>query len=508
MFLPIILDFENNGLKFMLLKYLRFFTECYKNSWPIITHEEFENYEVNFPNRNEYKEEMIKKYGYTLYKKRERKRVNQYFIPSTFYKQLEIEKGSKLEASTYLLNNRSLELEKILESYIAEISKKDTSIIEGILYFAACPLSLKIVAQKYNIEMIAYETGPIRTPHYRCTTSYFCKEGLYTTHEIENRFHNFKKILEEGRKVPLFKREELLALFLDDKHLKYISRIDKTPLYEVGVAGGCALVVPYFAQSKYMDHELVDDILELYNPSDIIFRLHPGDMYTASYRLQRYEVGTDPFSFLLSSKRIAAVGSNLLFEAMLWKRIPCSKTNVMPATFFCQKSYASNVEHVDTELFVNFFLFSFLVPEELSMDSEYLKWRLSNPTEAEIYLSHLDYYLKKFELSNQWVELEFDARINIIKSYRNICIMDDLAFENSIIFNNSKKNDDIIENENRKNSNDDITEEDYQMLNNIYINLQQEYIDTSEYLNAVLNSTAWKMTLPLRKFMDTIRKKR
>ena len=56
MFLPIMLDFENNGLKFMLLKYLRFFDYCMQNDWAIITHEEFEKYEINFPNRNEYKD--------------------------------------------------------------------------------------------------------------------------------------------------------------------------------------------------------------------------------------------------------------------------------------------------------------------------------------------------------------------------------------------------------------------------------------------------------------------
>lgn len=385
MFLPIILDFENNGLKFMLLKYLRFLDFCMEKNWAIITHEAFDKYELYFPNRNEYTPQMMQQYGYSLHSIEERSQLPQYFVPTVYYEKLELQKGSKLESALYLLNERDEELESIIDGFLQDILS-NVETIEAILYFAACPLSLKILAEKYKIPMIAYETGPIRMPNYRCTTSYFCFNGLYDTNEITKRYQNFKNELTTAN-IPLFSREELLTMFLSYENLSYSSLIDKIPKYEIGIAGGCALVVPYFALNKYMDHELIDDIFDIYQPKDIIVRLHPGDMYTATYRLARYDTSKSPFGFLINSKRIAAVGSNLLFEAMLWKRIPCSRTKVMPASILCNADYTNDTEAEDVETFVNFFIFSFLVPNELAQNEDYIHFRLTTPSETEIFIN-------------------------------------------------------------------------------------------------------------------------
>ena len=72
MLIPIILDIENYGPKFMLLKYLCFLDKAFQNGWPIVTHEEFDKYELNFPGRNEYKKEMMIKYNYSLHSYEER----------------------------------------------------------------------------------------------------------------------------------------------------------------------------------------------------------------------------------------------------------------------------------------------------------------------------------------------------------------------------------------------------------------------------------------------------
>ena len=481
MFVPIVLDFENNGLKFLLLKYLRFLHHCIENNWLIITHAEFEKYELNFPNRNEYSQKMMKDYEYSLYSKEERASVKQYFISSEYFEKLEKKAGSKLESALYLLNNNDSELEDILDTFVADIYASGEK-IEGFLYFAACPLSVKKIAQKNNIPLIAYETGPIRMSNYRCKTSYFCNEGLYTTNEVENRFEKFKKELKTNDSIPIFTRREILALFLSDNNLKYLSLIDKTPEYEIGVAGGCALVVPYFAIDKYMDHELVDDVLDIYKPQDIFFRLHPGDMYKSTYRLHHYDITPNPFVFLLNSKRIAAVGSNLLFEAMLWERIPCCKTSVMPATFMCEKNYKANTVSEDMELFVNFYVFSFLVPYELACNEAYMKWRLSQPSETEIYMQNIMYYMDKFELSEEWLNLKSEERFNMLKLYRNYAPMKKHELKEEMVLAYPQNV------EERKNE-----------------ELEQRYNETKEHLDAVLNSTSWKLTFPIRKIVLFLR---
>lgn len=475
MFLPIVIDFENNGLKFMLLKYLRFFDLCKRNNWAMITHEEFEKYEINFPNRNEYQESMIKQYGYSLYSVEDRQEVKQYFIKKTFFEKLHKLYGSELECALHLLNESNVELKEIITSIIQELYSQGEK-IEAILYFAACPLSVKEAASEYNIPMFAYETGPIRSPNYRCTTSYFCSKGLYNTEEIRKRFENFKESMAE---LPIFNREELLTMFISHENMGYISLIDRTPRYEIGIAGGCALVVPYFAITKYMDHELVDDVLDIYNPKDIFVRLHPGDMYKATYRFAHYDVTPTPFPFLIHSKRIAAVGSNMLFEAMLWKRIPCSMANVMPANIMCNQDYITMEEKEDVEEFVNFFLFSFLSPFDLAYEEDYLRWRLSNPSEKEIYIYHLKYYMKKFGLTEEWLKLDSATRLKLLKLYRNyIPFSEDELSEKTIIADTAISS---------------------------YKDLLTKYTDTKMYLDNILNSTSWKITYPLRKFLDILK---
>ncbi len=491
MFLPIVLDFENNGLKFMLLKYLRFFDLCRRNNWAIITHEEFEKYEINFPNRNEYKENMIKLYGYSLYSVEERQEVKQYFVKKEFYEKLHKEYGSELECALHLLNDSNEELKGIITNVIQDLRSQGEN-IEGILYFAACPVSVKEVASEYNIPLVAYETGPIRSPNYRCTTSYFCNEGLYNTGEIRQRFENFKEVMTE---LPTFSREEILTMFLNYENLGYVSLIDKTPKYEIGIAGGCALVVPYFAITKYMDHELIDDVLDIYNPKDIFVRLHPGDMYKATYRLPYYDVTPTPFPFLINSKRVAAVGSNLLFEAMLWKRIPCSMANVMPSNIMCNQDYISVKEKDDVEEFVNFFVFSFLVPFDLAYEEEYLRWRLSNPSEKEIYMFHLEYYMKKFGLTEEWLKQDSATRLTLLKLYRDFMpFSEEELKEKTIIANTALP---------PCGESKEASKEHVQVVQSQ--ELLRQYTETKAYLDNVLNSTSWKITYPLRKLLDILK---
>ena len=489
MFVPVILEFENNGLKFMLLKYLRFLDLCMKNGWPIITHEEFDKYEINFPNRNEYNKEMVNRYGYSLYSYEERKKVHHYFLPSGYYKEIEQQKGSGLERAIYLINEQDDKLENKFKEFLEDILIKEGN-IEAVLYFASCPLSLKNICREMEIPMIAYETGPIRKSNYRCDTSYFCRNGLYDVSEIEKRWNAFYAISMENNKIQTFSREEILCMFLDKNSLGYLSQINRSPQYEAGIAGGHTLVVPYFAINKYMDHELIDEVFEIYDYSKVEVRLHPGDVYTASYRLSKVDKAESPFVFLINAKRICAVGSNMLFEAMMWKRIACSKVKVMPASIFCSTNYGEKHEKNNIELFVNFFIFSFLTPMELACDEEYIRWRLTNPTEDEIYNFNLNYYLKKFGLNIRWLSLDSNKRIEFLKMHRGFHPMTDDEFEKKLLI--------AMKGNNHSEENDDTCLED----ENYYL----KYIETKEWLENVLNSSSWKITEPIRFIFDKMRR--
>lgn len=484
MYVPVILDFENYGSKFMLLKYLRFFDVCYQNEWPIITHEEFEKYELNFPGRNEYTKMMMNKYHYELYTYEERQSVHQFFIPQSFYKNLERDKGSKLDMSVSLLNEENETLECLLQQYFDEI-EKNIGHIDGVLYFAACPLSLKKLCERRQIKMVAYETGPIRQDNYRCDLSYFCREGVYNTHEIEERYNKFCTEVVNYANYTELTREEILCMFLSHNNLGFLSQIDRIPKYEIGVAGSCALVVPFFAQNKYMDNEMINDVFEQYHYGEVLVRLHPYDLYTATYRMSKVDKSDSIFPFILQSKRVAAVGSNVLFEAMLWKKIACSKTKVMPSNLMCSDNYTEEKEQEDIVSFINFFIFSFLVPMELAYDEEYIQWRLSDPSELEIYLYHRNYYVNKFGLKEQWLTLDSGKRLEILKAYRNYKPMSEEEFLSRINVVMLNQNNNEWENK--------------------YKDLEQKYDETTVWLNAMLNSNMWKITKPLRVLLDFLK---
>lgn len=501
MVLPIILDIENYGPKFMLLKYLCFLDKAYQNGWSIVTHEEFDKYELNFPGRNEYKSEMMSKYGYSLYSYEERKKVKHYFVPAQFYKDLEKEKGSKLEAMISLLNEENIRFEKIMREILTKVLNTGET-IDAVLYYAACPYSLKKLCKELGIPMIAYETGPIRRDNYRCDLSYFCKEGVYNTKEIEERYTRFQSEYSENSDIPIFSREEILCMFLHYKNLGYVSQIDRIPKYEIGIAGSCALVVPFFAQNKYMDNELINDVFAAYNYkyNQVLIRFHPFDIYMATYRLGKVDGSTSPFPFLIQSKRIAAVASNVLLEAMLWKRIPCSRTQNMPANLKCYNDYLADKEFEDVELFVNYFIFGFMVPMELAYDKQYIAWRLTNPSEKEIYLYNLKFYLDKFGINNDWLFLDKEIRLTMLKMYRDYHAMTSEELESKLVFKNMQR---VDVNENMQKA--DNTVQNYTQLLKDYQKLKTEYGITKERLDNVLNSTSWKIGQPIRIILDKVK---
>lgn len=468
MILSMVLDFENNGLQFMLLKYLRFFDLCKKNNWVMISHEEFDMYEMNFPNRNEYKRFMKDRFHYETYTYEERKEVETYYLSKELFSKLTKEYGSQLGMQMHLLNERNTLLEEELFPILDQISRNEK--IDAVLCFAAAPQSVKEYVAKKNIPIIFFERGPIRESGYNIDTSYFSFNDFYGIEEIEYRYNKFIQEQKTEQRTML-SRKEILLMFLSDDNVKYVNAIDANPNYEIGVAGGVTLVVPYFAKNMYMDHELINDVIEQYDYqyNKILFRLHPGDVYTSTYRLNKTEKSSSPIPFIVNSKRIAAVGSNVLFEAMLWKRIAVSMTEVMPATLFASKDYKEEVEKEGTNAFVNFFVFCFLVPEELAYDEKYIIWRLSKPSENEIFDFHLNYYKEHFGLNDELFLEECDERLNILKAYRDV---DDEMILPKLDLQSARL--------------DKATYEEYEML--------------KQWNKNILNSTSWKLT----KFVRTV----
>ena len=313
----------------------------------------------------------------------------------------------------YLRENRWEPLENLLEEYLKEIMKTGEP-LEGILVFADTTKSVLFLAEKYGVPVISYEMGPIRPDAYRVTTSYFCFDQFFSTKEVESRYRNFL-----SQKIPLLGRQALLALLLSDRTLNYLPFEQTTPKYEIGAALSVALVVPYFANNMYMDMELVNDIKECYSESEILFRYHPYEPYRAGYNISKSDKFPIPVPFILKCARVAAVGSNILFETMLWGRTAYSKTNVTPMTYLCKKDYCAPPEECQDLAFLNFYAFCFLIPYNWRYDQEYIRWRCSGPSEQEIFDRHIQYYLSELGLNMNLLEKSEESQLQEILQARN-----------------------------------------------------------------------------------------
>ena len=58
-----------------------------------------------------------------------------------------------------------------------------------------------------------------------------------------------------------------------------------------------------------------------------------------------------------------------------------------------------------------FFAFCYLIPWECLMNIDYMRWRLTNPTEREIYYKHIEFYFEKKQLPKELILQEAGNRL-------------------------------------------------------------------------------------------------
>lgn len=384
MFLSVIIDpfsFDDRRYTWVFQKNAY---HSFMNGGAIISHERFSDY-VDI-----WSEELKEQHQFRMLTEEEYGRLDKYFIPESIFNELIKEKGSVLGAKLYLLNHRYEPLETVLEEFIQDVLKKDT--IEGIFNWVAHMKSVKYVANKYSIPLITSEFS-LRFPNYR-SLCFFCYGDIYQDEDIREKFNEF---LERRNEINfrLFSRKELLAIFLDDSVVEYLRLYDAKPQYKVGVAGLHPIISTQFAHTQYTDLELIFDLRKHYKDDDLLFRKHPGEEpYQATYNFKHLDTHKSAIPFILSCERIAAQGSNIIFEAMLWGKGVYSH-DFSPFAQFTEKDYSNPDPSAIGEEFLNFVLFSYFVPMEKVWDLEYLRWRNKKPSIIELFNYHLDIYLRE-----------------------------------------------------------------------------------------------------------------
>lgn len=479
MFIPVLINLIHYNKFGHMFMYYKFLYHCFHEHWPIIADEHYIREAEEIAQNSNYKL-LDGQWHYHPLSLEEQKTVKRYPISSTISKQLEQRLGSRLNASLFLQKECCPELEEILEDFLSDIKLHSSESIEGFLMLEKQVKSVTVVAQKHDIPVLCIGMGPLRNPTYQ-TTAYLCRSDLYAgSDECQRRYQNFLKdfSFNESR---FFTGKEILSFFLMPDYIKYLPLYDLEPQNEMLVAGTYSVMPTLFSYTTCGDCEILEDVHEIYR-DQYRFRPNPSDPFQAMYRQTKFDRAQPGILSVVNTKRIASMGSNILFDAMLWGRTACCKTGLFPLSFQCQQDYLPRDPAPVADSFLTFFCFNYLIPFELMLDPEYIRWRLTEPSEFEIYQYHLDYYFKEKGIDKFILDLPEGDRLKALLYAQGY----DAHLAESVP--------------------PAVLQEQFKQYIKQAPCRPTAASEAQKHLDIILNSTCWKMTAPLRKIMDWIKR--
>lgn len=397
MFVTIIFNTEYAGYDSRMMWYMKTLFHSKQNNWIIITHEYIKNHFSEL--QDNLTDRFFQQFEMRRFTLDEVAGVEQYFIPDELFERHERDLGSRTAYLWDLTENSFPVLESYLEDIILKIREKHPDdIIEGIFHNLESIQPVRNIGNKYGIPIIPYSFSAMRmTNGYRQTLYHAHLSGSYVNDdEVELRLSKF--LNEKRSNIPFLTNEEIIAFIGKERTLPLIALINSKPQYELGVCCECFSVIPqYFIGSKYTDDDAFVEAYKLYGRNQIKVRSHAYQLDTI--QVDRSEVHNDPASFILSCKRLTSVRSTISLKVMLWKRTAIMKKNILGFSFMCEKDYSS-LELVDNKA-LNFYIFGCLIPSDLMFSDEYWKWRLTYPSEFEIYMRHLEFLCKTLNIDKE-----------------------------------------------------------------------------------------------------------
>ncbi len=393
MFIAIVLNTEYSNIALRSRWYLKNLLHCKENGWILITHEYLWNHFEEI--QKDISPRLFIDFEMRPFTSEEVSDVEQYFIPNELFDQIEEDCGSRTEMLYRLSASPDEHLESIFQNIINTIRQNHPEEdIEGALYSLETWEPIRRVFAKNNIPLIPYSFSALRKPHgYRQTLFHAnVNTYLHTSKEAESRYNQY---LLEDAYFPLFSHRELIAVLGKERTLPLIPLMNAEPKYEMGICTECFSITPqFFIHNKTTDDDIRYECEKLYDKSQITVRNHARQV--DNMHLDRSITHNDPAAWILSCHRLTAARSQIGLKVLLWNRTAIIKPDTLGFSFMCEKDYAST-NKVDLRA-LNFYLFCYLIPNDLMFSDEYWKWRMTNPTEIEIYQRHLDFLIDKLNL--------------------------------------------------------------------------------------------------------------
>jgi hypothetical protein len=327
------------------------------------------------------------------------KDVEQYFVSDEIFNGLEREKGSRTEMLFDLISHPNEKLDASLHEIFIQIQQRHPNEkIEGIFHCLEGYESLRKIAEEIKCPLINYSFSAFRKVHGYRQTLYAANlyNHFWDDKECAARFDKF--LQEEHSVLPVFSNQELIAMIGKQHTLPLIQLINSQPKYEMGICCECYALLPQVFKNKpYTDDDIFYECKRIFGSDKLKVRSHAAHLN--DIQVDRSEVHNDPVSTMLSCKRLTAVQSQILLKVLLWKRTAVLNTPSLAFGFLCDKDYKS--EKIADIVGLNYFILGYLIPSELMFSDEYWKWRLTNPSEVEIYQRHSNFLFNALGLDKE-----------------------------------------------------------------------------------------------------------
>lgn len=393
MFISVVLNTEYMDIASRSKWYLKNLLHCKENGWILITHEylwkHFEEIQQDITPR------LFNDFEMRPFTAEEVKDVEQYFIPDELFEKIQKQAGSRTEFLFEMTGGGNHELETVFQGILDAIKKSHPNEpIDGIFHCLEGFKPLRNVAKANGIPIISYVFSAFRKPHGYRQTLYHANVNthLHTSDEAECRY---KRYISEQTLLSVFSHRELIAILGKERTLPLIPLMNAEPSFEIGICTECFSVIPqFFVYDKTTDDDVRFECEKIYDKSQITVRNH--SLQVDYMQLDRTTVHNDPAAWMLSCRRLTAARSQIGLKFLLWNRTAVIKPDTLGFSFMCEKDYKST-NKVNIQAF-NYYIFGYLIPNDLMFSDEYWKWRMTNPSETEIYQRHLNFYIEKLNL--------------------------------------------------------------------------------------------------------------
>lgn len=384
---------------------------------------------------------------YKMPKISELNKIKKYIISKDVFDELKEENRSPLDSWKYLMNDVYRPLEIELEKILLEIMKENK--IDVILASCNCP-SLDKLSKKYDIPVIYNEVGGLRDPLFT-RTMYFDFSGVNANCEFERRYLKFKDEI-KNKNFNFLGFKELRNL-ISTEMFNYLLEKQKynDPKYKLGLALQIeedSIVISY--SKGYMISDLLILASENYDKNKVLIRAHPGSQFNLDEKKNRYGIIDDKvfnFDFWINSETIMSINSNMLFESLFFEKKAVCLGEAPFESFIAKTLKEKDDIKIDYEK-LEFYTIAYLIPYKYLYDLEYIRFRLSNPSEVEIYNYNLKLFfaskVKKTKINEEEMDnlikfkkTDTDEKINLKNNLEEVKRKFDIILQKSEILENN-----------------------------------------------------------------------